>query len=160
MHSIPWYLAVLISAPQTILIIKLGFGLFNFKVPFTKCLIVSLVIAGICFFLRKSNISFTLNTLILVVSLTLLVAMAFRINLRYSFISVLLGVMISGAIEGVLLPIIFTITGYTINDLMTNAWVNIVVFVPELLITMLIYWLSCRYKVVLFDFENRGEYCG
>ncbi len=160
MHSIPWYLAVLISVPQTMLIIKLGFGLFNFKVPTTKSLLISLVIAGISFFLRKSNISFTLNTLILLITLTALASVMYEINLRYSFISVLLGVMISGAIEGILLPIIFSITGYTVNDLMTNAWVNIVAFIPVFLVTLLIYWLSWRYKVIIFDFENRGEYGG
>jgi len=159
LHSIPWYLAVLISVPQTILIIKLGFGLFNFKIPFSKCLMVSVIIAVICFFLRQSNISSTLNTLTLVVVLTILATVVFGINLKYSFISVLLGVMISGAIEQMVLPIIFAITGYTMNDLMTTAWVNMVVFTPEFLVTVLIYWLSWRYKVVLFDFKNRGEYC-
>lgn len=138
MHSIPWYLAVLISVPQTLLIIKLGFGLFNFKVPTTKSLLISLIIAGISFYLRKFNISFTLNTLILLITLTTLASVMYEINLRYSFISVLLGVMISGAIEGILLPIIFSITGYTVNDLMTSAWVNIVAFIPVFLVTLLI----------------------
>jgi hypothetical protein len=72
----------------------------------------------------------------------------------------LLGVMISGTIEGLLLPIIFSITGYTVNDLMTNAWVNIVAFIPVFLVTALIYWLSSRYNFVLLDFENRSEYSG
>jgi hypothetical protein len=69
----------------------------------------------------------------------------------------LLGVMISGAIEGLLLPIILSIMGYAVNDLITNAWVNIVAFIPVFLITVLIYLLSWHYSFVLFDFENRGE---
>ncbi|MDD4172364.1 MAG: hypothetical protein PHQ94_09010 [Syntrophomonas sp.] len=160
MHSIPWYVAVLISVPQTFLIIKLGFGLFNFKVPFTRCLLISAGIAGICFFLRKSHISFTLNTLILMVVLTILTALVFKIELRYSFISVLLGVMISGIIENIVLPMFLSLTGYSIYDLMTNSWVNIAAFMPVFLVTLLIYWLSWHFRVVLFDFANRGEYGG
>jgi len=160
LHSIPWYLAVLISIPQTILIIKLGFGLFNFRIAFLKCLIVSLIIAVICFFLRKFNISFVLNTLILLITLTTLASLIYDIKLRYSFVAVLLGVMISGVIENICLPIFLAYTGYSMNDLMISAWVNIVAFIPVFLVTLLIYWLSWRYKVVLFDFENRGEYCG
>ena len=32
MHTIPWYIALLISAPQTILIIEFGFRLFNIRI--------------------------------------------------------------------------------------------------------------------------------
>ena len=94
------------------------------------------------------------------VVLTILTALVFKIELRYSFISVLLGVMISGIIENIVLPMFLSLTGYSIYDLMTNSWVNIAAFMPVFLVTLLVYWLSWHYKVVLFDFANRGEYGG
>lgn len=157
MHPIPWFLALLISLPQTMLLVLLGFGLFNFKVSLKKCLMVSFGIAAICFFIRKLSISFINNTLTLTIILTLLTAFIFKINLRYSFISVLLGVMIIGGTESLLLPIFFKLTGYTINDLSYSARVNILAFVPIFLTDLSFYLLSRHFKIILFDFGGKGE---
>ena len=50
MYSVPWYAIVLIAVPQTILIIKIGFGLFNLQVHARQCLLVTLIVSVVTYF--------------------------------------------------------------------------------------------------------------
>ena len=55
MFELPWYSIILISIPQTILIILLGFQLFNLQMDFRRCLIIALLLGVITYALRRSS---------------------------------------------------------------------------------------------------------
>lgn len=157
MHAIPWYIALLISVPQTILIIELGFRLFNIKPKFKAILLLAIIIAGLCYLLRQIDIPFALNTLILIASLSLLTSIIGRIKLRYCFISVVLGVIIYGVIESVLLPIIMQVLAISINELIINPWLNLLAFIPVVIIAIILLSIIIKKKLVLYDFGS-GKY--
>ena len=81
MHYIPWYLSLAISIPQAILMIYIGFSLCNIKVDLSRCIVCSIIIAVIAFFIRRLPILLAANTLILTVVLVILTSLIFRFHL-------------------------------------------------------------------------------
>ena len=155
MQPIPWYLTLLISIPQTILMIKLGFALFNFRISNMHCLLVSLGVALASYFFRKFQIPFEANTFVLIIIIIGLTSLVSRIKIRYCVLSVLLGFMIYGVIETILLPLFLRVLDISFAEFLLSPQLNILAFMPMFLITLFIYYLSRRFNIVLFDFGGK-----
>jgi hypothetical protein len=158
MHAIPWYIALLISVPQTILIIEFGFRLFNIQLKTRDILFLSFVIAVFCYFLRELPIPYVVNTLILIALLSLCSAFICRINLRYCFIPVVLGLMIYGVLESLLLPLMLKVLRLSFNELIVDPWFNLIAFVPILIIAVLLLWYIIKKDFVLYDFGSEEKF--
>ena len=154
MHAIPWYIALLISVPQTILIIEFGFRLFNVKVKTKGIILTSVIMAVLCYFLRTLPISYEINTLILVALLSLCTTFACNIQLKYCFISVLLGVMLYGMLESLLLPLMLKVCSLSFEELIMKPWFNLIAFAPVLLIAVLLLCYIINKNLVLYDFSS------
>ena len=152
MHAIPWYIALLISFPQTILIIEFGFRLFNLRPRTNQIIMMSALIALVCFYMRKLPISNVANTLILIVILSLCAWTVCKIDIRYCLISVILGVLIYLSLETMLLPLIMQAIKISIDELVLSPWLNLIAFLPILLISLLLLWFIIKKEIVLYDF--------
>jgi len=49
---LPWYIVLLISIPQTFLIVKIGFQLFNLHLSYSRALLLSLIVSVVAIFAR------------------------------------------------------------------------------------------------------------
>lgn len=154
MHAIPWYIALLISVPQTILIIGLGFRLFNIHLKIKDVLLLAFMVAGLCYLLRPLAIPYVVNTLILIALLSLLSAFICSVNLRYCFISVVLGVIICGVMESALLPLVMKVMQISLKEISVNPWFNLVAFMPVFIIAMLLLSYIIFKGFVLYDFGS------
>lgn len=154
MHAIPWYIALLISVPQTILIIEFGFRLFNIRVKTKGVILTSVIMAVLCYFLRALPIPYAINTLILIASLSLCTAFTCDIQLRYCFISVLLGIMLYGMLENLLLPLMIKVCGLSFEELIIEPWFNLIAFVPVLIIAVILLYYIIKNDLVLYDFGS------
>ncbi|MDD3023873.1 MAG: Spo0B domain-containing protein, partial [Syntrophomonadaceae bacterium] len=151
MYPIPWYVVILISIPQTFLIIKLGGGLFNININMRQCSIMAVIICILAYLLRQMPLMFGLHTVILVLVLTVLLVVLSRIDWGRSFVAVLLGIMIVGVVENAFLPFFLHITSSNVADLATKPWLNIVGFSIEFIVVIMIYlWLQKR-RFFIFD---------
>lgn len=158
MHNIPWYIALIISVPQTVLIIEFGFRLFNIHLKTKDVLLLAAIIAGICYILRALDTPYFVDTLILIASLSLLSSLISRIELKLCFISVVLGVIIYGVLESALLPLIMDFFHISMEEIIANPWINIAAFVPILIILVLLLALAIKKDFVLYDFgSNKNE---
>ena len=128
MHAIPWYIALLISVPQTLLIIEFGFRLFNIRIRTRDILVLAFLMALTCYLLRPLALPYAVNTLILIALLSLLSFLICGIKLRYCFTSVVLGMIIYGVMESVLLPLIMKALHISMEAITTNPWINLVAF--------------------------------
>lgn len=155
MHAIPWYIAVLISFPQTILIIEFGFRLFNLRPKTNQIIILSALVALMCFFMRRLPISYAANTLILIAVLSLCTWILCRIDIRYCLISVILGVLIYGILESLLLPLVMQVLKVSFDEFIISPWFNLVAFLPVLIISLLLLWYIIKKEIVLYDFSTR-----
>lgn len=156
-QAIPWYVAVLITIPQTYLIIAIGFNLFNFKVATKSNLAISILFAFICYFLRKLPIVFEVDTTILFLMLTIISYFTFGIKLRYCLVSVLLGVLISAVFESVSLPLFLKLSGMNLKYVLANPWLNILAFLPNFLALSFILFMINYKAITIYDFGSRGE---
>lgn len=157
MNYIPWYEAILISIPQTFLIMALGFGLFNMKIDLKKSFLIASAFGVICYYLQQLPISGELNALILVLLLTLATRLVFGIRIFYCFISVILGLLIYAVLESLLLPVFLTMTQLSLDAVLNSPLLNIEAFIPVCLVTCTILWLIKRYRIRIFDLSDRVD---
>ncbi len=148
---LPWYIVLLISVPQTFLIIKIGFQLFNLQLSYSRALMLSFIVGILAVFARELPLPFGVHTIILIVFSALLTVVVTGINLWHCFISILTGTLILGVLEGVLLPIFLKITATTTDSLALNPWLNILYFMPLSIIMIFFYLLAKKHNYVIFD---------
>jgi hypothetical protein len=149
--QLPWYIVLLLSIPQTFLIVKIGFQLFNLHVSCSKALLLSLAVGVVAIFARGLPLPFGVHTIILVVSSTLLATVVTRTNLWHCFISILTGSLILGVLEGALLPVFLKITAATTDSLTLEPWLNVLYFLPSGIIMAVVYLLAKKRNYVIFN---------
>ena len=156
MFSLPWYSIILISIPQTILIIKLGFELLHLQVDFRRCLAIALLVGVITYFLRRSSITPGIHTILIIIIITIFVTVINKANILHNLASIILGSMIMGVIEGVWCPLFLSLTFHSVEDLALYPWLNIAGFMPVLLATFIIYMLIRKYNFVIYNLGKKG----
>lgn len=157
MHNIPWYIVLLISVPQTVLIIEFGFRLFNLQLKIRDILLLAVMIAVFCYFTRPLAVPYVVNTLILIALLSLLSSFICKVKLKYCFTSVLLGIIIYGVLESVLLPVIMNVFKISLEEIIVIPWVNLVAFVPIIIIAVLLLTYIIRTDFILYDFGSEAD---
>lgn len=148
---LPWYIVLLVSLPETFLILKLGFKLFNLEIDTDQALLLSSTTAFLSIFIRKLPLIFGYHSLIMMLTLALLTKAILRIRLWHSIVSVLVGVLILGVLESSLLTFLQSFTSTDAESLIINPWLNVVYALPLLLVMYTLYWLVKRYNLVIFD---------
>ena len=155
MFYLPIYTAVLLSISQTFLIIGIGFELFNIKLNLKKSIFISFIMVCITYFLRQLPFA-GFHTIILVLLLTIFITVICKIRLWSSFICSLLGCIVLGTVENIILPIFLLLINKEITDLAGNPWLNVILFIPTLILLTVIYTTIHKRKIVLFDLCNRN----
>jgi two-component system sensor histidine kinase AgrC len=148
---LPWYIVLLVSIPETIFIIKLGFQLFNVDVDYKKAFVMSFLTAILTILIRKLPLVFGFHTLILIFVLVVLTRVIMKIRLWHGFISVLVGVLILGVLESTLLPIFQKITSTNTESLILQPWLNVGFAIPLVSVMGILYLLTKKFRVVIFD---------
>ncbi|MDF9410051.1 hypothetical protein L7E55_17195 [Pelotomaculum isophthalicicum JI] len=148
---LPWYIVISTSIPQTFLIFKIGFQLFNLDMSYSRALFLSFIISIIAIFARELPLLFGVHTFILIVFSTLLAFIITGTNLWHCFISIAAGALILGVLEGALLPILLNITAVTIDSLVLKPWLNILYFLPSGVIMVILYIFIKKYNFIIFD---------
>jgi Signal transduction histidine kinase regulating citrate/malate metabolism len=157
MHAIPWYIALLISVPQAVFIIEFGFRLFNIRIRTRDIIGLAVIMGVICYLLRPLALPYAVNTLILITLLSILSSFLSRINLRYCFASIVLGMIIYGVLESVLLPLIMGTFHIPMEIIIINPWINLAAFVPIALIASLLLAFIVRKDFILYDFSSEAK---
>lgn len=157
MFYIPWYSILFLTIPQLFITIKLGMKLFNLEINNMICLFISALVGCAVYFLRETSITPGLHTIIGVLMMSLLAALLSKTNIGSALVSILLGAVILGIIEGAWLPILLKITSSTLKDLEIHPWLNIVGYYPILAAAIIIYFIVKYQNFILFDLKRLGQ---
>lgn len=150
MYPIPWYAIILISIPQTFLIISIGARLFNISISTQKRVLLSIIIGVVCYFTRYLTIP-GLNTIALLISTTILLSLISPLKLWKAFLTIVLGFVVLAIIELVCNSIVFSLFHLTFGVLAARPWVNIVSFLPILILATLLYLIINKKRLILYD---------
>ncbi|MGE5415195.1 MAG: hypothetical protein ACM3UZ_00250 [Acidobacteriota bacterium] len=151
MFPIPWYVALFESVPENILLIILGFKLFNIDVSLKQTVVIACVAASVSYYLRLEMVPFGIHTLIGIALLTLMSSLLFRLDFTHCLVSVLTGFLILGVFSIVLVAGWQEITSTSVDDLSKKPWLCIAYFVPVGVIMVTIYHYVRKYSLVVFD---------
>lgn len=157
MYAISWYEVLLISIPQTFLIIKIGFSLFNIEIKSKQTALLAIVIGVAVYFLRIVPLLPGTHILFLIFFSSVSIALISKIKMSYSLVSIIFGTMVLGGIESITIPLFLKLTSRSIVDLPANTWVNVQSFLPTLITAVLLYWVIKRYGLILYDIGYKGD---
>ncbi|HCF48945.1 MAG TPA: hypothetical protein DER60_01600 [Syntrophomonas sp.] len=157
MQYIPWFLVLFISIPQAVLVIYIGFSLCNISVDFKKSILCALLFAIATYFVRPLAIPLVLNTLILTTFLIIITGLILKIHLKKTLIACLLGIMVSGVIESLVIQVLLWIRPDIAEKLLVDAVLNIFTYIPVFLVTIAVLLVVKRFNFVLISLGELGE---
>lgn len=154
-QPIPWYVAIFQSIPETFLILMLGFSIFNYSIQVKEALLISTLCAVFSYWIHHLPLIFGMHTVLLIVLCTLLVVLIAKKNLFKAFLSVVGGLTFSISLQGILVPIIFSITKLNMQLLQKRPWLYLMVFLPTAIGMTILYFLIRKKRFYIIDFDSR-----
>lgn len=154
MYSIPWYVALLVSVPETFLIMLVGFKLYDIDVPLKAGLVVSVFMGFVAYAVRLFSMPFGLHTVVQIIMLVVLISLMTKVKWWQTLISILTGVVITGIFESMLMPFFLMFNHKTINDFVVQPWLNVLSFVPLAVLLICFYFCMLRFKLVVYQFKE------
>ncbi len=158
MFTLPWYSILLLTIPQVFLSILIGFQLFNRHLDFRKCLAAACLVGIVTYFLRGTFVTPGLHSILIILVMALSITLINRGNILYNFFAAILGAMIMGVIEGIWVPIFFSLTSTSVVDLSLNPWLNIGCFAPILLVAIILYIIIRRKNFYIYNLGEKDNY--
>ena len=150
MDVMPWQAVVFISIPEAFLLMLMGLALTGLR-PDLKRLAAAAVIQAVgSFFIRQLYFPYGVHILMQVATMTVLAK--FALNYRWSTVlpGIFLGVAIfTGILDQLYFPIVLRIV--SLEAILSNAWVRVLVSLPQQAVMLLIVWLCYRYNFKIFD---------
>lgn len=147
MFPIPWYVVLLVSIPETYLVVILGFSIFNLKISYKKALLVAVVSSLVCYLIRQFNTINGIQTFIGVTIIIILCSSLTQINLWKVTAAILTSFSFAGVIISLYAPIYFTLTSTTVQNLTINPWLNIYFFFPEAFFMIALYIVTKKFHL-------------
>lgn len=151
MFPISWYVVLLVSIPESLLVIMLGCALYNIKISYKKALLVAAIGSITCYLIRLFNTINGIQTLIEITTLIIVGAVLTQINIWRIIVAILSGVTISGVIASVYVPLCLSLTSTTIQNLKANPLLNVYFFLPEAFIMISLYILVNKFHLSFYD---------
>lgn len=154
MYPIPWYVALLVSVPETFLAMLVGFKLYGIDMPLPAGFAVSVFMGFLAYVVRLFSMPFGLHTVIQLAMMVILMSLVTKVKWCPALISILTGVVITGIFESMLMPFFLMFTHKTINDFVVEPWLNVLSFVPLAVLLVCFYFCMLRFKLVVYQFKE------
>lgn len=151
MLSIPWLLFFTISIPESLLMVLLGFQLYNLEVRFRDAVAIGTISALLSYLVRKLPIVFGLHTFIGIVILILLCWLFTRYPLTKVIYSVLTGFALMVVTQSVFYPLCLALVSMDFSFIKQNPGVESLIFLFQALILGVTYAYFRTYKIFIFD---------
>jgi len=145
---------LLVTLPEALLVTMLGFQLANLSIAPRQLITIAMGQTASSYFIMLSSIPFGLHSLVQIVIYILIIRFVTGIPLRKVTIIALLGLVIYGTLDAAIIPPLLSITGYSLQEVLSRDDMRIGVFLPEASIILLLI-ISCRrYSFHMLDFAG------
>jgi uncharacterized membrane protein YczE len=147
----PWFTDLLVSLPQSYLVIILGFALFGLSITASKALSVAVIDALSSHIVHQFPLWFGIHTVIFIaVSVIFCLAVT-----RYNFVkiaaAILAGTIVVLLLQSIYVPLILLATQTTLSELPFRPWFMVISYTPEPIIMAILYYLAKKYDFQIFN---------
>ncbi|WP_207641635.1 hypothetical protein [Syntrophomonas palmitatica] len=146
---------MLVSLPQSYLIIILGFALCGLSISVSKALLVAVVDALFSHFIHQYPLWFGFHTLFFVTVSVAACYILTRHGLLKIMAAILAGTIVAAALQSVYVPLSFTASHTTVMDLPSRPWLVVLIYIPEPIIMVILYHLVKKYGFQIMN--NKAE---
>ncbi len=157
MGTMPFYLVLLHSVPETLILIYLGLQLTGIKAPLPRILWAALFTALASWVIRALPIAPGFNVFLQLPVLIGLLVYVCRIPVLYSIVASFFGLIVLGICETIYTLLVLFSTGITIQQALSNPLWNILYPLPQYFILGLIITFLIKNDVVIFDIREAIE---
>jgi hypothetical protein len=150
MDVMPWQAVVFISIPEAFLVNLMGFTLVGVKPDLKRLGMVAVAQACASFFIRSLPMVYGVHMILQVITTIAFV----KFIMGYQFIETLPAVFLgfaifAGIIDQIYIPFILRII--PLEVILNNAWMRVLVSIPEQAIMLIIILLCKKYRFKVFD---------
>lgn len=156
MYSIPWYVAIFESIPETLLVILLGAALFNISINLSKAIEVSVLSAAIAFIIRLLPLPFGAHTIVGLIVISFLLWHFVDLSWLVSFVCTLAGLVFLLVIQSITIPILFPAFEIEYADLVKQPWLNVLLFIPQGIIMAITVIFLNKKNIYLYNFYEKA----
>lgn len=146
MGGLPFYLVLLQSFPETVILIYLGLGVTGLKLDWRRILLVSLLIALSSYIIHMTPLPAGINILIQLLLLVGLLSILGRLSFAHASLVGVLGLVVLSFFEITVIALITAITGIPITQVMNDPWMRLFFPLPEFAVLGLIAFLLNKYR--------------
>ncbi|TCO70400.1 hypothetical protein [Marinisporobacter balticus] len=155
MFTIPLVTAVVVGWPEVFIILLMGCYLSNIrKLNIYKITLIACIQAIITYETRKFSLVFGIHTLIHMVTLSLLVYFILNISFHKAVISVLIGTVLEGMVQSIMLPCIFNFYSIDASSLAQNSKYVPLCFIPIFIVSCLFILVIKKFNILIWDVEK------
>lgn len=155
--SISWYLIFTVSIPESLLMVLIGFQLYNLEVRFRNALAIATISALTSYFVRKLPIFFGLHSLIGIIVLFILCWFFTRYPFKKVLYSVLTGFAVMAVTQTVLLPICLALTPFDHQTIKLYPGVESLIFLVQAIAVGIAYVYFKQNRIYIFDLSDGEE---
>jgi hypothetical protein len=157
MISISWYTVILVSIPESLLMVLMGFQLYNLKVKFGDAFLIAVISAITSFYVRKLPIVFGVHSLIGIAVLIALCWFFTRLPLYKVIWSVLTGFAVMAVTQSIVLPLGLLLTSIDYELIKNNAEINSLFFLIQAIIVVALLFFCKVRRFYIFDLSDGDQ---
>lgn len=139
----------IITIPETFVTLLVVLQLLGRKLNLKKILVASVLQGFATFVIRQIHIYSLLHSILQIFVCILIVAYLFKIDFKLVFVALVITVVVYGFIEQLSVYLVLKVLHKTLSEVMNNQLWEFVVFVPQLLYMVIIYFILRRFNITI-----------
>lgn len=139
----------IITIPETFVTLLVVLQLLDRKLNLKKILVASVLQGFATFVIRQIHIYSLLHSILQIFMCILIVAYLFKIDFKLVFVALVITVVVYGFIEQLSIYLLLKVLHKTLSEVMNNQLWEFVVFVPQLLYMVIIYFILRRFNITI-----------
>jgi len=146
------YIPLLITFPETFLIVLLGLSMSkNKNISIVLVLCISFIQSIFVGTLLMLELSSEINTILQIFLICILTTLILNIPMHKAVVPVLMGCLIVGGLQSVIFPILSNVLNIDILQLKENIFYSIKFYYPVFIITILLFIILKKKQYHLYD---------
>lgn len=158
MYPIPWYVVLFQSIPEAIIILLLGFKLYNLKTDLKNIVMIAILISIFGYFIRLLPLIFGVHTILFILIGALLARSVAKIKFWHSIICIMTSTIINAMLQNAMLPPILNILNISINELSLYPVLIIAISTPFIVLMFGIYLIVDKYNLSIYDLSIHEDF--